>query len=124
MVRPSDPSVIDDAGVHRISIDLDRDVKYESQRIATRRIYFDLANATLVSALSGKNYDVQTLPQADPRSPVSAGPARVSCSMWTAFPTTAAICCHPPRLVIDVHEPQSVQTASGFAAVLVKRPRP
>ena len=104
----------------RISIDLDGGTKYESQRIANPdRVYFDLANATVAAALLGKKYDVNDgflkqirIAQYQPKQ------ARIVLDVDSLSDYTSYLLINPPRLVIDVHEPQSVQTARLAGASL------
>ena len=98
----------------RISIDLDHDVKYEAQRIGNPdRVYFDLANTRLTSELSGKSFDVEDgflkqirVAQYQPDQ------ARIVLDVDSLSDYTSYLLENPPRLVIDVREPQSAKSGT------------
>jgi len=90
----------------RVSVDLDRDVTYESQRIANPdRIYFDLASAKLAPGLVGRNFNVDDgflkqirVAQYEP------GRARIVLDVDSLSIYDAHLLANPSRLVIDVRE--------------------
>ncbi|HEY7615291.1 MAG TPA: N-acetylmuramoyl-L-alanine amidase, partial [Terriglobales bacterium] len=91
----------------RITIDLERDVPYESQRIDNpARVYFDLAGTELDSALLGKTLEVDDdflrqirIAQYQPDR------ARIVLDMSSLCEYSSFVLSNPSRLVIDV-QPQ------------------
>ncbi|HEY1262180.1 MAG TPA: AMIN domain-containing protein, partial [Terriglobales bacterium] len=96
----------------RIAIDLDQDVKFESQRIDNPdRIYFDLIGAKLASTLVGKNYDVNDGFLKQIRiGQFQADRTRVVLDVDNLSDYDSFLLSDPPRLVIDVRGKQMAKT--------------
>ncbi len=101
----------------RVAIDLEQDVKYESQRIDhPDRIFFDLYGSRLASTLVGKTFEVDDgflkkirVAQFQP------GRTRVVLEVDDLSNYDAFLLPNPPRLIIDVHGKQAAGPASGRA---------
>jgi N-acetylmuramoyl-L-alanine amidase len=89
----------------RVTVDLDQDVEFESQRIdSPDRIFFDLKNAYLPSALKGKSFDVDDgLVKKVRVAQFKPGKARIVIETDGNATYNASLLLSPPRLVIDVH---------------------
>ncbi|MBZ5719007.1 MAG: N-acetylmuramoyl-L-alanine amidase [Acidobacteriia bacterium] len=89
----------------RVAIDLEQDVKYESQRIDhPDRIFFDLLDTKLASTLVGKTFDVNDgflkkirIAQFQP------GKSRVVLEVDDLSDYNAFLLPNPTRLIIDIH---------------------
>jgi N-acetylmuramoyl-L-alanine amidase len=89
----------------RVAVDLEQDVKFESQRIdGPDRIVFDLADARLASTLVGKTFDVDDgflkkirVAQFQP------GKARIVLEVNDLSSYNAFLLPNPSRLIIDIH---------------------
>jgi N-acetylmuramoyl-L-alanine amidase len=89
----------------RVAIDLEQDVKYESQRIDNPdRIFFDLLDTRLASTLVGKTFDVDDgflkkirVAQFQP------GKTRVVLEVDDLSDYEAFLLPNPSRLIIDIH---------------------
>jgi N-acetylmuramoyl-L-alanine amidase len=94
----------------RVSIDLDEDVQFESQRIDhPDRIFFDLRNARLSSHLAGQNFDVNDgLVNKVRVAQYKPGRARVVIETASHAAYNASLVLNPPRLVIDIHGEDAV----------------
>ncbi len=98
----------------RVAIDLDRDIKFESQRIEhPNRIFFDLLDAKLAASLVGKTFNVDDgflnkirVAQFQP------GRTRVVLEVGEAAGYDASLQSNPSRLVINIHAPLKVKTNS------------
>ncbi|MDP9160411.1 MAG: N-acetylmuramoyl-L-alanine amidase [Acidobacteriota bacterium] len=98
----------------RVAIDLDREIKFESQRIEhPNRIFFDLLDAKLASSLAGKTFSVDDgflnkirVAQFQP------GKTRVVLEVGEASDYDASLQSNPSRLVINIHAPLKVKTNS------------
>ena len=96
----------------RVAIDLDQDVKYDSARLAhPDRIYFDLFDTKLDSALAGKSFDVddgflKTIRIAR----YAPGKTRVVFDVDEVSDYNAFLLSNPTRLVIDIHGKQDAKT--------------
>jgi len=89
----------------RITLDLEKDVQFESQRIADPdRIFFDLRNTQLAQELIGKNVEVEDAFVKKIRI-AQFKPGRSRIVVETASPVAynASLSLSPPRLVIEVH---------------------
>ena len=96
----------------RIAIDLEQDVKFESQRIDNPdRIYFDLIGTKLASTLVGKSFDVNDgfLKQIRIGQPQS-GRTRVVLDVDNLSDYDSFLLSNPTRLVIDVHGKNMAKT--------------
>lgn len=90
----------------RVAIDLEQDVKFNSQRIQhPDRIYFDLPNTKLASTLVGKTFDVDDgflkkirVAQFSPEKTRVVLEVDDNLSDYDAF-----LLSNPPRLIIDIH---------------------
>ena len=104
----------------RVAIDLEQDVKFESQRIGSpNRIFFDLLDTKLAAPLVGKIFDVGDgflrkirVAQFEP------GRTRVVLEVDDLSDYNAFLLPHPPRLIIDIHgKPEAnPRTAQGDSA--------
>jgi N-acetylmuramoyl-L-alanine amidase len=89
----------------RVSINLERDAKFESQRIDhPQRIVFDLADTDVSSTLSQKNFDVDDgllkrirVAQFQPRK------TRIVLEVADDSDFDTFLLSDPPRLIVDVH---------------------
>jgi N-acetylmuramoyl-L-alanine amidase len=89
----------------RVTISLEQDVQFESQRIADpERIFFDLKNARLASVLTGQSYDVDDgLVKRIRVAQYKPGRARIVVETVGRAGYNASLVLNPPRIVIDVH---------------------
>ena len=89
----------------RITIDLEQDVQFASQRINhPDRIFFDLKNARLGPHLSGQSFDVQDgLVKKLRVAQYKPGCARIVIETENHAAYNASLILNPPRLVIDIH---------------------
>jgi N-acetylmuramoyl-L-alanine amidase len=89
----------------RVAIDLEQDIKFESQRIGNPdRIFFDLRDTKLASTLVGKTFDVDDgflkrirVAQFEP------GRSRIVLEVDDLSEYDAFLLPNPSRLIIDVH---------------------
>jgi N-acetylmuramoyl-L-alanine amidase len=88
----------------RVAIDLDRNVKFESQRIDNpARVVFDLANAQLDRFEIGKNFDVKDAFLKKIRIAQStADTARVVLDVDSLADYNSLLLSNPSRLIIDI----------------------
>jgi N-acetylmuramoyl-L-alanine amidase len=98
----------------RVAIDLEQDVKFESQRIANPgRIFFDLEDTKLASTLVGKTLDVDDgLLKKIRVSQYQRGKARVVLEVDDLSDYNAFLLSNPSRLIVDIHGKQGTSTAS------------
>jgi N-acetylmuramoyl-L-alanine amidase len=96
----------------RVAIDLEQGVKFESQRIDhPDRVFFDLLNTRLDSKLANKTFDVSDGLLKDIRtSQYKTGRTRIVLDLDELSEFDASLLSNPPRLIIDVHNPD-VHTA-------------
>src|SRR5207244_6037505 len=89
----------------RVVVDLEQDVEFESQRIDNPdRIFFDLKNASLPSALKGKSFDVDDgLVKKIRVAQFQPGKPRIVIETSADATYNASLVLNPPRLIIDVH---------------------
>jgi N-acetylmuramoyl-L-alanine amidase len=89
----------------RITVDLEQDVQFESQRIShPDRIFFDLKNARLSSDLVGKRLDVDDgLVKKVRIAQFKPGNARIVIETAAHAKYNASLLLNPARLIIDVH---------------------
>jgi N-acetylmuramoyl-L-alanine amidase len=89
----------------RVSIDLEQDVRFESQRIDhPDRIFFDLQNARVSSHLEGQSFDVEDgLVKKVRIGQYKPGRARLVIETESHAAYNASLVLNPPRLIIDVH---------------------
>jgi len=91
----------------RVAIDLEQGVKFESQRIDhPDRVFFDLLNTRLDSKLANKTFDVSDGLLKDIRtSQYKTGRTRIVLDLDELSEFDASLLSNPPRLIIDVHNP-------------------
>ena len=89
----------------RITVSLEQDVEFASQRISDpERVFFDLKNARLASVLVGQSYDVDDgLVKKIRVAQYSADKARIVVETARQANFNASLALNPPRLVIDIH---------------------
>jgi N-acetylmuramoyl-L-alanine amidase len=89
----------------RITVDLEQDVQFESQRIGhPDRIFFDLKNARLSSDLVGKSLDVDDgLVKKVRIAQFKPGRARIVIETTAHAKYNASLLLNPARLIIDIH---------------------
>ncbi len=89
----------------RITVDLEQDVEFDSQRIGNPdRIFFDLKNTRLSSALVGQSLDVDdALVKKVRMAQFNSGKARIVIETAGHVGYNASLLLSPPRLVIDFH---------------------
>ncbi len=102
----------------RVAIDLEQDVKFESQRIANPgRIFFDLEDTKLASTLVGKTLDVDDgLLKKIRVSQYQRGKTRVVLDVDDLSDYNAFLLSNPSRLIVDIHGKQSNAVASASSA--------
>jgi N-acetylmuramoyl-L-alanine amidase len=107
----------------RVSIALEKDVKFESQRIDNpERIFFDLLDTNLTSSLLGKTFDVDDGPLKKIRvAQFQPGKSRIVLEVADRSDYTTSLLADPPRLIIDVRN--STQ-AEGTAQVATGKEAP
>ena len=103
----------------RVAIDVERDVKFDSQRIANPdRIFFDLKDTKLASTLVGKTFDVDDgFLQKIRVAEFKPGRTRVVLEVDDLSSYDAFLLPNPYRLIIDIHGKRS------RAAMLAKAQR-
>ena len=96
----------------RVAIDVEQDVKFESQRIAhPDRIFFDLRDTKLASTLVGKTFDVDDGFLKKIRvAEFLPGRTRIVLEVDDLASYDAFLLPNPYRLIIDVHGKQSRTT--------------
>ena len=95
----------------RVAIDVEQDIKFESQRLERpERIFFDLQNTKLASTLLGKSFDVDDgflkkirVAQFQP------GRTRIVLEVDDSSEYNAFLLPNPTRLIIDIHGKQSAR---------------
>jgi N-acetylmuramoyl-L-alanine amidase len=97
----------------RVQIDLDSDVKFESQRMdRPDRLVFDLLNSRLAAAPGGKSFDVDDGPVKKIRvAQFQPGKTRVVLEVDRACDYVASLLADPPRLSVDIHARKSSATS-------------
>ena len=117
----------------RVTVDLDQDVEFESQRIdSPDRIFFDLKNTYLPSVLKGKSFDVDDgLVKKVRVAQFKPGKARIVIETDGNATYNASLLLSPPRLVIDVHsdsvhsgDPSPRQPTAATTAKVQKESEP
>ncbi|MGH9548949.1 MAG: AMIN domain-containing protein, partial [Terriglobales bacterium] len=89
----------------RVAIGLERDIKFDAQRIDNpERIFFDLRDTNLTSALLGKTFEVDDgLLKKIRVAQFQPGTARIVLEVEDRSDYTTFLLTDPPRLIIDVH---------------------
>ena len=92
-------------GYTRVAIGLERDIKFDAQRIDNpERIFFDLLDTNLTSTLLGKTFDVDDgLLKKIRVAQFQPGKARIVLEVEDRSDYTTFLLTDPPRLIIDVH---------------------
>ncbi|HWX94067.1 MAG TPA: N-acetylmuramoyl-L-alanine amidase [Terriglobales bacterium] len=95
----------------RVAIDVEQDVKFNSQRIDhPERIFFDLYNTKLASTLVGKSFDVEDGFLKKIRvAQFKPGKTRVVLEVDDLSDYDAFLVPNPSRLIIDIHGKQSAK---------------
>lgn len=101
----------------RVAIDLEQDVKFESQRIANPgRIFFDLEDTKLASTLVGKTLDVDDgLLKKIRVSQYQRGKTRVVLDVDDLSDYNAFLLSNPSRLIVDIHGKQGNSVVGTFS---------
>ncbi len=96
----------------RVAIDLEQDVKYESQRIDhPDRVFFDLLDTKLNPALLGKTFDVDDgLLKKIRIAQYQPGRSRIVLEVDGDSTYDAVLLTNPPRLFIDIRNKQAAKT--------------
>src|SRR5207245_512180 len=99
----------------RVAIDLEQDIKFESQRInRPDRIFFDLLDTKLASTLVGKTFDVDDGFLKKIRiAQFQRGKTRVVLEVEDLSDYDAFLLPNPSRLIIDVHGNDVRRAAAG-----------
>jgi N-acetylmuramoyl-L-alanine amidase len=99
----------------RVAIDVEQDVKFNSQRIDhPERIFFDLYNTKLASTLVGKSFDVDDGFLKKIRvAQFKPGKTRVVLEVDDLSDYDAFLLPNPSRLIIDIHGKQSGKAQAG-----------
>ncbi len=93
----------------RITVDLEQDVQFASQRLGNpHRIFFDLKNARLSSSLNGSSVEVNDGRVNKIRmAQYKPGQARIVIETAGHANYNASLVLNPPRLVIDIQDSES-----------------
>jgi N-acetylmuramoyl-L-alanine amidase len=117
----------------RITVELEKDVQFESQRLGDpQRIFFDLKNARLSQELLGKSLDVDDAFVKKIRmAQFKPGRARIVVETAAQVSYNASLSLNPPRLVIDVHrdnaqeqKPAEISSAGSSSPAADLTPQP
>jgi N-acetylmuramoyl-L-alanine amidase len=102
----------------RVAIDLEADVKFDSQRIDhPDRIFFDLRGTKLASTLVGKSFDVDDGFLKKIRvAQFKSDQARVVLEVDSLSQYDAFLLPNPSRLIVDIHGKTAAKTAAKPAA--------
>jgi N-acetylmuramoyl-L-alanine amidase len=103
----------------RVAIDVEQDVKFDSQRLEhPERIFFDLEDTKLASTLVGKSFDVEDgflkkirVAQFQP------GRTRIVLEVDNSSDYNAFLLPNPSRLIIDIHGKQSAKAVAKEEAI-------
>ncbi len=89
----------------RVAVELDRDARFESQRIDhPQRIFFDLLDTNLPSTLLGKTFEVDDgLLNKIRVAQFQPGKARIVLEVADRSEYDTFLLTNPPRLIIDIH---------------------
>ena len=95
----------------RVAIDVEQDVKFDSQRIAhPDRIFFDLSDTRLASTLVGKTFDVDDGFLKKIRvAQFKPGKTRIVLEVDDLSDYNAFLLSNPSRLIIDIHGQQGAR---------------
>jgi len=117
-------------GYTRVAIGLEREVKFEAQRIENpERIFFDLLDTSLTSSLLGKTFDVDDALLKKIRvAQFQPGKSRIVLELADRSDYSTSVLTDPARLLIDIHSQdirsKDIQGKTKRAArdALVKEP--
>jgi len=103
----------------RVAIDVEQEIKYDSQRISNPdRIFFDLRDTKLASTLVGKTFDVDDGFLRKVRvAQFKPGRARIVLEVDDLASYEAFLLPNPYRLIIDIHGKQKRATLMASAHV-------
>jgi N-acetylmuramoyl-L-alanine amidase len=89
----------------RVAIGLEKDVKFDAQRIENPgRIFFDLLNTNLTPTLLGKAFDVDdSLLKKIRVAQFQPGKSRIVLEVANGSDYSTSMLTDPPRLIIDIH---------------------
>lgn len=104
----------------RVTISLQQGLKFQAERLESPdRIFFDLKNAQLATALLGQSYDVDDgLVKKIRVAQYKPGRARVVVETARHARYTASVVANPPRLVVDVYgvaQRDTIESAATMA---------
>ena len=103
----------------RVTIGLEKDIKFESQRIDhPERIFFDLLDTNLTSTLLGKTFDVDdSLLKKIRVAQFQPGKSRIVLEVADHSDYTTSLLTDPPRLIIEIRnkDVQSKDIQAGRA---------
>jgi N-acetylmuramoyl-L-alanine amidase len=107
----------------RIAIGLEKDVKFEAQRIENpERIFFDLLNTNLTSSLLGKTFDVDDGLLTKIRvAQFQPGKSRIVLEVADGSDYRTSVLTDPPRLIIDIRS-KDIQSKNAVRGTPVKEP--
>jgi len=107
----------------RVAIDLEQDVKFDSQRIDNPdRIFFDLVDTKLASTLVGKTFDVEDGFLKKVRvAQFQPGRTRIVLEVDEIADYNAFLLSNPSRLIIDIHGRAVAKTPAKEAPAVAKR---
>jgi N-acetylmuramoyl-L-alanine amidase len=115
----------------RVAIDLEQDVKFDSQRLdRPNRIFFDLYDTKLASTLVGKSFDVEDGFLKKVRvAQFNAGKTRIVLEVDDLSQYNAFLLPNPTRLIIDIHGKETAKAVSSkeaedIAAAKSEKPSP
>ena len=110
----------------RVTVDLEQDVEFASQHIDNPdRIFFDLKNAYVTSALKGKSFDVDDgLVKKIRVAQFQPGKARIVIETEENATYNASLLLNPPRLIIDVHNDEGPAKPTIVASTKAADPPP
>jgi N-acetylmuramoyl-L-alanine amidase len=96
----------------RVAIDLDQETRYRSQHLSDPdRVFFDLQQTKLTSALVGKTFDVDDGVLKKIRmAQYKPGQARIVLEVEAHADYHAYLVQDPPRLMIDIRGPQATES--------------
>jgi len=97
----------------RVAIDIEQDVKFDSQRIGNpTRIFFDLSDTRLASTLVGKTFDVDDGFLRKIRvAQFKPGKTRIVLEVDELSDYNAFLLSNPSRLIIDVHGKETAKAS-------------
>jgi N-acetylmuramoyl-L-alanine amidase len=110
----------------RVAIDLEQDVKFDSQRLDhPQRIFFDLFDTKLASTLVGKSFDVEDGFLKKIRvAQFKPGKTRVVLEVDGLSEYNAFLLSNPTRLIIDLHGKKSAKALARKEAATIADGKP